>query len=163
MKNGLPTSSDAPRVIDRVVRFPGKTGKGKISPNTFASILAHPGKPISRELVIANVGDAVSMIWHHLNLYSVKTSTNMLTRVAFPIAAHADRRRGKIEHCSSPLNEGTFSVQTGGATTRFTVPQRHRSVLLCREQTTRGCDNDSSGYCTLARTANRNGPDQPVG
>jgi hypothetical protein len=109
MKNGSATSANAPRVIERVVRFPGKTGKGKISPNTFASILAHPGKPISRELDVATAGGRVCRIWHQLNLHSLKTSANMLPKVMFSTAAHANRR-GKIEHRSSPLNEGTFSV-----------------------------------------------------
>jgi hypothetical protein len=115
MKNGFATASNAPRVIERIVRFPGKTGKGKISPNTFTSILVHPGKPIFRELDVATAGGRVCRIWHHLNLHRVKTSANMLTRVVFSTAAHADRR-AKIEHRSSPLNEGTFSVQTSGAT-----------------------------------------------
>jgi hypothetical protein len=115
MQSGFATAAAATRVIMRVVRFPGKTGKGKISPNTFTSILAHPGEPIARELAVANVGDAVCTNWHHLNLYSVKTSANMFTRVAFSTTAHPCRS-GSLWHRSSPLNESTFSVQTSGAT-----------------------------------------------
>ena len=115
MQNKLATAADATSVIKRAVRFPGKTGKGKISANTIASILAHPGKLISRELHVADVGAAVGTILHHLNLRSVKTSANMSIRVAFSTTALACRR-GKREHRSSPLNEGSFSVQTSGAT-----------------------------------------------
>ncbi len=115
MENGVPIAVSAARVIQRDVRIRDKTGKGKVSPNTFASILAHPGKPISRKLAVAGVGDAVCTIWHHLNLHSVKTSVNMSTRVAFPAAVHAGRQ-AKLWHRSSPLSEGTISVQTSGAT-----------------------------------------------
>ena len=175
MKNGLPTASGAPRVSERVIRFSGKTRKGKISPNTFASNLAYPGKPISREMIVANIGDAVSMIWQHLNLYSVTTSINMLTRVAFSPTAHTDRRRGKIEHCSSPLNEGTFSVQTGGATSHNALDHlplkphnlhrddRPHMLYLCKSSQTRidtpspGCRSSHSSVGFTGR-ANSSAP-----
>ena len=115
MQNGFAIAAKATRVIKRVVRFPGKTGKGKISPNTFASILAHPGKPISREPDVVRAGDEVCATWHEANLQSTTTSANIVTRVEISTAAHACRR-GKLRHRSSPLNDGTFSVQTSGAT-----------------------------------------------
>ena len=84
MKHGFATSSYATSVIKRAVRFRGKTAKGKVSPNTFASLLAHPGEPISHKAKVAGIEDGVYTISPQLNLQSVKTSANMSTRIEFP-------------------------------------------------------------------------------
>jgi hypothetical protein len=68
MKNGFQTSSHAARLIEHACRFRNKTGKGQISTNTVALILAQPGKPILRKMNVASAGDWVCTIWPHLKL-----------------------------------------------------------------------------------------------
>ena len=76
MKHGFASSSCSTSVVERYVRFRGKTDEGKVSPKTFASILAHSRKPISRKAHLASVGDGVCTIWH-LNLQSIWNSANV--------------------------------------------------------------------------------------
>jgi hypothetical protein len=60
MKHGFPIASCAVRWIEHAARFQGKTGKGEISTDALALILAHPGKPISPETSVDGVGCRIS-------------------------------------------------------------------------------------------------------
>ena len=68
MKNGFASSSYAARVIEHACRFRGKTGKGQVSTNTVALILAQPGKPILHKMNVASAGDWVCTFCPHLKL-----------------------------------------------------------------------------------------------
>jgi hypothetical protein len=68
MKNGFATSSDAARLIEHACRFRDKTGKGQISIDTVALILAQPDKPILRKMNVASAAHWVCTIWPHLKL-----------------------------------------------------------------------------------------------
>ncbi len=59
MKNGFAISSYAACLIEHAARFWDTTGKGKISTETVALILAQPGKPILRKMNVASAGNAV--------------------------------------------------------------------------------------------------------
>ena len=120
MKHGVCSEWGDAYLIERAAcaaRFRGELGKGNASPEVFALILGHPGKPIFRETGAAGAGDGVYANWLDLNMRLAKTLINVPTRVEFPTAArlraceapHA-RRRGKLLRRSSPLNEGSFSV-----------------------------------------------------
>jgi hypothetical protein len=66
-----------------------KMGKGKISTEAFASILAHSGKPIFRKMSVAGGGGRFFAISPELNLCSLRTPHSMSTRVEFLTAARA--------------------------------------------------------------------------
>jgi len=68
MKNGFATSSYAARLIEHAARFRDKTGRGKVSTEPVASILAHPGTPILSKMNVESAGDRIYTICHHLNL-----------------------------------------------------------------------------------------------
>ncbi|MEK7876031.1 MAG: hypothetical protein AAB325_07590 [Pseudomonadota bacterium] len=68
MKNGFATSSYPARRIEYVTRFHDKTGKAKVSTQTVALILAHPGTPILSKMNVATARDSICTICHHLNL-----------------------------------------------------------------------------------------------
>ena len=128
MKHGIPAALWVARLIERVACaawFRGKTGKGKISTDALESILPHPGEPIFPETSLGGARCRISLISHHCDLRSMKTR-QYATRSEFSTAAHLRaceaphaRRCGKLFHRSSTLNEGSFSVQTGGATSGF--------------------------------------------
>lgn len=87
MKHGFPIASRVARWIERAVRFRGKTGKGEISTEALALILARPGKPIFPETGIQGVGCRISTITPESDLRSPKTPSMIPTRVEFPTAA----------------------------------------------------------------------------
>ncbi len=67
MKNGFATSSYAARLIEYAARFHHKTGKGKVSTQTVALLLAQPGTPILSKMNVAIAADSISTICHYLN------------------------------------------------------------------------------------------------
>jgi len=90
-------------------------GKGKISPEAFALILAHPGKPFFPEIAPANARGRFFAISPELDMRSLKTPHDRSIRVESSIAACLRmretpnaRRREKLLHRRSTLNEGTF-------------------------------------------------------
>ena len=90
MKHEFPTASCVARLIERAAcaaRFRGKTGKGKISTEALALILAHPGEPIFPETGVGGAGCRVSAISPQPDLRAPKTPGSMQTRVEFPTAA----------------------------------------------------------------------------
>ena len=87
MKHKLSDTSRNDRWIERAARCRDKMGKGKISPEAFASILAHPGEPNFPETGIAGIGSRISAILHRSDLCSPKTLGKIQTRVELSIAA----------------------------------------------------------------------------
>ena len=90
MKHEFPTASCVARLIERAAcaaRFRGKTGKGKISTEALALILAHPGEAIFPETGVGGAGCRVSAISPEPDLRSPKTPGSMPPRVEFPTAA----------------------------------------------------------------------------
>ena len=78
MKHGFPTASCVAHRIERAAcaaRSRGKTGKGEISTEASALILAHPGEPISPETGIAGASCPVSVISPQPDSRSPKTRT----------------------------------------------------------------------------------------
>lgn len=67
MKNGFATSSYAARLIEHAARFRDKTGRGKVSTEPVALLLAHPGTPILSKMNVATAADSIYTICHHLN------------------------------------------------------------------------------------------------
>ena len=105
------------QLIARAARGEGRTDEGKVSTEAIASILGLPGEPIFSEPGVGAVGTGISAISLQSDLHLPKTP-DMLLRVEFPppgARLHAcnapqPRRRGKLFHRSSTLNETTFSV-----------------------------------------------------
>ncbi len=62
MKNDFAISSYAARRIEYATRFHHKTGKGKVSTQTVASLLALPGTPILGKMNVAAAADSVCTI-----------------------------------------------------------------------------------------------------
>ena len=62
MKNDFAISSYAARRTEYAARFHHKTGKGKASTQTVASLLAHPGTPILRKMNVTTAGDRICTI-----------------------------------------------------------------------------------------------------
>jgi len=90
MKYGFPTMTCTARRIERtagVGRFRGKTDKGEISTAPSHAILAHPGKPISPETSVEDVGCQIFAIMPQSDLLSPKTPNMIPTRVEFLTAA----------------------------------------------------------------------------
>jgi hypothetical protein len=67
MKNGFATSSYAARRIEYAARFRHKTGKAKVSTQTVALLLAHPGTPILSKMNVATAANSIYTTCHHLN------------------------------------------------------------------------------------------------
>ena len=116
MKHGASFTASVAHPIARATRGEGKTGEGKVSTKVIASILGLPGEPIFSATGVEGVGNGISAISLQSDLHLPKTP-DMLIRVEFPTPARADihvkqnaRRRGKLFHRSSTLNETTFSV-----------------------------------------------------
>ena len=116
MKHGGSAAACIARLIERAARGEGKTGEGKVSTEAIASILGPPGEPIFSETGVGGVATRISALSLQSDLHLLKTP-DMLIRVEFPTPArlHAcqaphTRRRGKLFHRSSTLNEATFSV-----------------------------------------------------
>ena len=70
-------------------RFRGKMGKGRISTEAFASLLANPGEPIFPETAVAGAGCCISAISRQPDLNPTSTPCSMQTEVEFPTAARA--------------------------------------------------------------------------
>ena len=90
MKHGFLGASCVARLIERAAcaaRFRGKTGKGEISTEASASILAYPGEPSFLETRVAGAEGRISVISHKSDLRSTNTPCSMRTRVEFPTAA----------------------------------------------------------------------------
>jgi hypothetical protein len=90
MKYGFPTMTCTARRIERTAgagRFRGKTDKGEISTAPSHAILAHPGKPISPETSVEDVGCQIFAIMPQSDLRSPKTPNMIPTRVEFLTAA----------------------------------------------------------------------------
>jgi len=64
MKNGFATSSYAARLIEHAARFRDKTGRGKVSTEPVALLLAHPGTPILSKMNVATAGDSICTTCH---------------------------------------------------------------------------------------------------
>ena len=62
MKNDFAISTYAARWIEHVARFQDKTGKGKVSTETVALLLAQPGMPILRKMNVTTAGDSICTI-----------------------------------------------------------------------------------------------------
>jgi hypothetical protein len=62
MKNGFATSSYAAHLIEHAARFRDKTGKGKVSTQIVALLLAQPGMPILRKMNVTTAGDSICTI-----------------------------------------------------------------------------------------------------
>ena len=99
MKHGVFVALCVVRLIEHAAceaRFRNKTGKGRISTAAFASILAHPGKPIFPETGIAGIAGWNSAISHQCALRSTTTSCSMHIRVESSTVArgcvHVKRR-----------------------------------------------------------------------
>ena len=90
MKHGVCTASCIARLIERAAcaaRCRGKMGNVKISTEAFASILTHPGEPISRETGVGGIASWISAFSHQSDSRSRKTPGSMQTRVEFPTVA----------------------------------------------------------------------------
>ncbi len=68
-------------------------GKGKISPEAFASLLALPGKPFFPEIASASALRWIFVISPGLNVRSLKTPRSMSTRVELLTTAPAPPRK----------------------------------------------------------------------
>jgi hypothetical protein len=62
MKNGFATLSYAACRIEYAARFHHNIGKGKVSIQAVALLLAHPRTPILRKMNVATAGDCVCAI-----------------------------------------------------------------------------------------------------
>jgi hypothetical protein len=116
MKHGSSSAACIAHLIERAARGEGKTGEGKVSTEAIASILGLPGEPIFSETGVGGVGTRISALSLQSDLHLLKPPET-LTRVEFPTPARVyackaphTRRRGKLFHRSSTLNETTFSV-----------------------------------------------------
>jgi hypothetical protein len=116
MKPGASSAACLAHRIARATRGEGKTGEGKVSTEAIASILGLPGAPIFSEPGVQAVKTRNSALSLQSDLHSLKTP-DMVVRIELPAPARADlhvkqhaRRRGKLLHRSSTLNETTFSV-----------------------------------------------------
>ena len=116
MKHGGSSAAGIAHLIERAARGEGKTGEGKVSTEVIASILGLPGEPIFSEPGVRSTGTRNSAASLHSDLHLLKTP-DIVIRVEFPAPARAaihvkqhPRRRGKLFHRSSTLNETTFSV-----------------------------------------------------
>ena len=118
MKHGFPTASCVARLIERAAcaaRFQGKTGKGKLSTETLALILAHPGEPIFPETGVAGASCPIFAISHQSDLRSTKTPCSMQTRVEFPTAARGcvrvkRRTRAAVENSCTAVQHLTKAL-----------------------------------------------------
>jgi hypothetical protein len=96
-----------------------RIGKGKISPEAFASLKTHPGKPIFREKGVAGSDGRFFAISPELQLCLPRIAQSMSTGVVFHTrcdtrlrayeASHA-RCNARLLHHSSTLNERTFCL-----------------------------------------------------
>ncbi len=116
MKHRGSSAACIAHLIERAARCEGKTGEGKVSTEAIASILELPGEPIFSETGVGGVEIRISAIAVQSDLHLLETP-DMLIRVEFPTAARLHsckathtRRRGKLFHRSSTLNEAAFSV-----------------------------------------------------
>ena len=116
MKPGASSAAGMAHRIARAARGEGKTGEGKVSTEVIASILGLPGASIFSETGVKPVGTRNAALSLQSNLHLLKTP-DMVIRTEFPAPARADihvkqhaRRRGKLFHRSSTLNETIFSV-----------------------------------------------------
>ena len=118
MKYGFGTASCAVRRIEHAAgaaRFRSKTGKGEISTAPSHAILAHPGKPISPETSVEDVGCQIFAIMPQSDLRSPKTPRMILTRVEFLTAAlgcvHVKRRmRTAVENSCTAVQHLTKTL-----------------------------------------------------
>ena len=99
MKHGFPTASRVAHLIERAAgaaRFRGKTGKGKLSTEALALILAHPGElflPMKHALRCLGGWDAIPCRAAHTKdavAFAMPGRDIMYsTRVEFPTAPYA--------------------------------------------------------------------------
>ena len=116
MKPGASSAACVAHLIARAARGEDKTGEGKVSTAAIASILGLPGAPIFLETGVEAVGTRNAALSLQSDLHLLKTP-HIVIRVEFPAPARAAiyvkqhaRRRGKLLHRSSTLNETTISV-----------------------------------------------------
>lgn len=116
MKPGASSAASVAHLIARAARGEDKTGEGKVSTEVIASILGLPGEPIFSKPGVRSTGTRNSAASLQSDLHLLKTP-DIVIRVEFPAPARAaihvkqhPRRRGKLFHRSSTLNETTFSV-----------------------------------------------------
>ena len=116
MKPGASSAPCVAHLIARAARGEDKTGEGKVSTEVIASILGLPGEPIFFETGVRAAGTQNSALSLQSDLHLLETQDRVIT-IEFPAPARADlhvkqhpRRRGKLFHRSSTLNETTFSV-----------------------------------------------------
>ena len=116
MKPGASSAPCVAHLIARAARGEDKTGEGKVSTEVIASILGLPGEPIFSEPGVRAAGTQNSAISLQSDLHLLKTP-HIVIRVEFPAPACAaihvkqhPRRRGKLFHRSSTLNETNFPV-----------------------------------------------------
>ena len=116
MKPGASSAPCVAHLIARAARGEDKTGEGKVSTEVIASIPGLPGEPIFSEPGVEAVGTRNAALSLQSDLHLLKTQ-DMVIRIEFPAPARATihvkqhpRRRGKLFHRSSTLNETTFSV-----------------------------------------------------
>ena len=116
MKQGGSFTASVAHLIARAARGEGKTGEGKVSTEVIAPILGLPGAPIFSETGVEAIGTRNAALSLQSDLHLLKTP-DIVIRVEFPAPARAaihvkqhPRRRGKLFHRSSTLNETTFSV-----------------------------------------------------
>ena len=118
MKHGFLAASCVVRAIERATcaaRFRSKTGRGEISTEASASILAYPGEPIFLETRVAGAESRISAISHQPDLRSTNTPCSMQTRVEFPIAARGcvrvkRRTRAAVENSCTAVQHLTKAL-----------------------------------------------------
>jgi Flp pilus assembly protein TadD len=91
---------------DGAIRFQGKKGKGKISTEALALILAHSGASKFRQPHAASAEDGVCATALELILRSPKTSATMSTRIEFYTTARSCMRV-KCRHQAAVENSST--------------------------------------------------------
>jgi hypothetical protein len=119
MKKAASDETPGLRRVGRRAPHEHKIGKGKISPEAFASLKTHSDEPIFREKGVASSGGRIFAISPELQLCSPRNAQSMSTGVEFHTrcdtrlrayeALHAPRH-GKLSHRSSTLSESTFPL-----------------------------------------------------
>ena len=103
MKLSLFSTLNIARWIERAalaVRFQGKMGEGRTSPEAFASILAHPGESIFPNAAANGACDRNLAFSPEMNLHSLNNQKGMSIKVEFPTPARCRTQVNRRIHAT---------------------------------------------------------------